>query len=267
VYDFPLVRREEIAESYRPAGTASASSAVKTLRAHNVLGDGITLPIHGRDGRLIGRPVLYSALNRAAAHFARVGAMHEAHELTRQVRHIEAANREAISDAVATLRPLALRFPWLLFVGVRESQALAQALGALARQEAEVRADLTMPRVLEMKIGHVWSVKNQDAALALESGGRYKVFRSLLSPLGLDFKSAPVVIRYEQLSPQSVAIHVGAGLDVEGETAMAPSKMPADEWSPFTSEPLAATEERQAFVRAVAAGPARPRPVRRSSAD
>ena len=86
----PFVTRSDIAREYRPDGTVSDASAIRSLRVKHSLSDGISVFARRGAGRLGGRLHVYSALNREAARAARRGDAALAVRIAKAARALEA---------------------------------------------------------------------------------------------------------------------------------------------------------------------------------
>lgn len=263
--EFPLVRRDDLAEAFRPAGASSAHSALRTLRQNGWLGQGIELPLRGgAGGKLVGRPVLYSALGRDAAILARRGQKDAARGMADAAAQLEDSYRDQIANSLAELRFVELRFPRFLFVALRSSADLAKALGGMAREGEAARAGSTSstPSFFDDQRGHVTKVEREIVQVLSGGGAVFQVPRALVGALDLDFPSAPLIVRSGRWSPTAATIEVEPGLDVDDQVALAPAELPSGEWSPFTSAPKEPTQAHLDFLRAIAQSDPRPRPTR-----
>ena len=151
--ELPLVTRREIAREYRPESAVTEASAIRGLRAKQVLSDGLAVEIRSVGGRLGGRLHVYSALNRDAARALR------RHDLKLAVRLGKAA-------AALEQSPEMLRLASALAVGgaVGSTAALARALSVpsvakdvalLQRKHIEARTQIAQtlaPTVLAGRI-------------------------------------------------------------------------------------------------------------------
>ncbi len=151
--ELPLVTRREIAREYRPESAVTEASAIRGLRAKQVLSDGLSVEMRSVGGRLGGRLHVYSALNRDAARALR------RHDLKLAVRLGKAA-------AALEQSPEMLRLASALAVGgaVGSTAALARALSVpsvakdvalLQRKHIEARTQIAQtlaPTVLAGRI-------------------------------------------------------------------------------------------------------------------
>lgn len=141
----PVVSREVIARTFRPAGTSSVNAALKTLRTNQQLTKGVAVAARSATGgRLAGRLTLYSSLNRDAALMARLGRAADAVRLAREAHEIESSApfdrvRVALEEHLVSIdRPDVIS--QVLIAAVHEDDALKADVVVLTERAERFRA-------------------------------------------------------------------------------------------------------------------------------
>jgi hypothetical protein len=193
----PFVTRREIAREYRPDGTVSEESAIRSLRGKKSLSDGISIAARARKGQLGGRAHLYSALNREAARAARRHDVKLAVRIAKAARGLESAPEakrltsflvEAVALTSAADLAKVLSDPKLL----PDVQALQ-----VKHAEALKSLKLSQPTLLT---GHVASFTQIGALLELEGlPTQISIPRVVVEQAGLGAVGAAVAAMWEIL--------------------------------------------------------------------
>jgi hypothetical protein len=252
--ELPFVTPDEIAEQFRPGGTAKTKSALETLRKRGLLSDGITRPLRDRQGRTRGTLRLYSTFVRDAAALAATSDDKQARLFVMIANRMEQRQDAGrIADALASvggsLSPERRTISWMCKMAAGEPSTAKQ----LVRYSAAVsRERERAPRTWQVVLGHVASVKGLRTDVRLIDGSVMPVLNGKLPVSPAEGLGAPIAIRWADL---------GRGVWMTAEEAL---EVPvADE--PVYPFERAENYEPVAIPAAVLCGPATVRRSRRTT--
>jgi hypothetical protein len=207
----PFVTRREIARDYRPDGTVSDESAIRSLRGKHSLSAGISVAARGGSGKLGGRLHVYSALNREAARAARrhdhalavrIAAAARALEATPQARRVTGALVDAMAQSSTADLARALSRSGLLADVTELQRRHAAALKEL---------NVTSPAVFT---GYVAQITSTDALLDL-AGLTAPVVIPRVMLDGVGGVGSPIAASWEILVGGRTLMTVEPALDAE----------------------------------------------------
>lgn len=199
--ELPFVTPDEIAEQFRPGGTAKTKSALETLRKRGVLSEGITRPLRDERGRTCGTLRLYSTFARDAAALAAAGDDEQAMRFVKVARRME-RQRDArgIADAMASvggsLAPEQRTVSAMCRMAAQET-AIAEQLARYAAAVSRERGHAPQP--WRVALGHVASVQDQQAEVRLVNGAVVPVMGGKLPVAHGEGVGAPIAIRWTDL--------------------------------------------------------------------
>jgi hypothetical protein len=199
--ELPFVSAEEIAEQFRPGGTATTKSALETLRRRGLLSEGISRPLRDKSGKTRGTLRIYSSLVRDAATFAAAG--HDAPAIrliviAKRLERRQDATRiaDALAKVGASIAP-EQRTIALMIRGAASEPSVAKQLASYA--EAVTRARETAPKAWQVALGHVASMKRPMASVVLLDGAVVSLPQGKLPVPADEGVGAPVAIRWADL--------------------------------------------------------------------
>jgi len=207
----PFVTRREIAREYRPDGTVSDESAIRSLRDKQSLSAGISVVARKGSGKLGGRLHVYSALNREAARAARrhdyvlavrIAKAARALESTPEARRVTSFLVEAI--ALTTTADLAR---------VLSEPELLPDITSLQRRYAEAlrKLDIAGPALFT---GYVAQITETEAWLDLTGlSARVAIPRVVVDLAGIGAVGAAIAASWEILAGGRTLMTVEPALD------------------------------------------------------
>jgi len=197
--ELPFVSAEEIAEQFRPGGTATTKSALETLRRRGLLSEGISRPLRDKSGKTRGTLRIYSSLIRDAATFAAAGHDAPAIRLVLIAKRLERRQDAGrIADALAKVGAQIApeqRTIALMIASAASEPSIAKHLASYA--EAVIHARETAPKAWQVALGHVASMKRPMASVVLLDGAVVSLPQGKL-PVAAQ-RGAPVAIRWADL--------------------------------------------------------------------
>ncbi len=199
--ELPFVGAEEIAEQFRPGGTATTKSALETLRRRGLLSEGISRPLRDKSGKTRGTLRIYSSLLRDAAAFAAVGHDAPAMRLVVVAQRLE-RRRDAtmIADALAKVGASIAPEQRTIALMIRSAASEPSVAKQLATHaEAITRARQTAPNASQVALGHVASTKQPMASIVLLDGAVISLPQANLPAPPDEGVGAPVAIRWADL--------------------------------------------------------------------
>jgi hypothetical protein len=218
--ELPFVGAEEIAEQFRPGGTATVKSALETLRRRGLLSEGISRPLRDESGKTRGTLRIYSSLARDAAAFAAAGHDAPAMRLVVIARRLE-RRRDAVMIADALAKVGASIAPErrtiaVMIAGAAGEPSVAKQLATCA--EAVARAREKAPKAWQVALGHVASMKQPMASIVLLDGAVVSLPQGKLPALADEGVGTPVAIRWADLG-RGVWMTAEPAIDVPSSAA------------------------------------------------
>ncbi|HEX3511223.1 MAG TPA: hypothetical protein VHT27_09010 [Solirubrobacteraceae bacterium] len=252
--ELPFVTPDEVAEQFRPGGTSKTKSALETLRKRGLLSEGITRPLRDKQGRTRGTLRMYSTFVRDAAALAATSNDRQAKAFVTIAKRMEQRkDASKIADALAaagsSLSSEQRTIFWMCKVAASEpatAQQLARYAAAVSRERQHA------PQTWQVVLGHIASVRDQQADVRLVDGSIMRVLNRRLPISPADRLGAPVAIRWSDL---------GRGVWMTAEEALE---------VPLASEPVYPFERPDdqgptAIPTAVLSGPATVRRSKRTA--
>lgn len=199
--ELPFVTPDEVAEQFRPGGTAKTKSALETLRKRGLLSAGITRPLRDKQGRTRGTLRMYSTFVRDAAALAATSDDKQAKVFVTIAKRMEQRkDASKIADALAaaggSLSPERRTIFWMCKMAASEpatARQLAQYAAAVSRERKEA------PQTWQVVLGHIASVQDEQADVRLVDGSTMRVLNRRLPLPPAEWLGAPVAIRWADL--------------------------------------------------------------------
>lgn len=215
----PFTTSEEIAAEFRPEKPGRVQSALRTLKSHKAVSDGVSQPLRRQTGgRLGGKLTLYSSLNLDAARCAREGDYKQAAKIARAAIEIELADQmqTLVQQLGATHTSIGKN---ALVSAVRDEQNTLAITKLLAQKTDRKRTSLKIGRPDGQRLFGRVAEMSDDVALVRIDGltGDLAVHLDDLRHSGSLFVGAPLMLTWERWPGGKTLMTTDAALDLAAE--------------------------------------------------